>query len=162
MRPATETDLPEIVSIYNSTVASRVATADTEEVSCESRLAWFRRHEAEGSPILVHEEAGQVVAWTSLSAFYGRPAYQRTAEVGIYIREKFRERGLGSRLLSETIEIASKTGLKVLLAFIFTHNIISLRLFESRGFEQWGLLPDVAEMDGRQYSLLIMGTHIDY
>lgn len=37
-RNATETDLPRIVSIYNSTVASRMVTADTEPVTIEDRI----------------------------------------------------------------------------------------------------------------------------
>jgi len=37
IRTALESDLPAIVEIYNSTVPSRMVTADTEPVSVESR-----------------------------------------------------------------------------------------------------------------------------
>ena len=40
-RNATFDDLPKIVAIYNSTIASRMVTADTEEVSVEDKLNWF-------------------------------------------------------------------------------------------------------------------------
>src|SRR6266581_575295 len=40
-RTATRNDLPQIVEIYNSTIPSRIATADTEPVSVESRVHWF-------------------------------------------------------------------------------------------------------------------------
>ena len=46
VRDATSEDLEEIVGIYNSTISSRVATADTEPVSVESRREWLLdRHE---------------------------------------------------------------------------------------------------------------------
>ncbi|HEX8024151.1 hypothetical protein [Mucilaginibacter sp.] len=43
-RDAVETDLNKIVEIYNSTVASRMSTADTEPVSVDSRKKWFDEH----------------------------------------------------------------------------------------------------------------------
>jgi L-amino acid N-acyltransferase YncA len=39
LRDADEADLPVIVEIYNSTVPTRMVTADTEPVSIESRHA---------------------------------------------------------------------------------------------------------------------------
>ena len=38
---AHQSDLPKIVSTYNSTIASRLVTADLEPVSVESKQAWF-------------------------------------------------------------------------------------------------------------------------
>ncbi|MCC8133486.1 MAG: hypothetical protein LUG96_14305 [Tannerellaceae bacterium] len=46
-RNAIRTDLPEIVAIYNSTVPSRIVTADTKPVTVESRIAWFEEHTPE-------------------------------------------------------------------------------------------------------------------
>ena len=48
LRYASEADLPAIVAIYNSTVPSRMVTADTEPVTVESRLAWFREDGKQG------------------------------------------------------------------------------------------------------------------
>ncbi len=38
---AEEKDLPNIVDIYNQIIPSRLATADLEPVSVESRKSWF-------------------------------------------------------------------------------------------------------------------------
>lgn len=160
MRYATENDLPEIVAIYNSTVSARSSTADTSEVSVESRRPWFERHNPERRPLLVHEEDGEVAAWLSFESFYGRPAYNHTAEVSIYIHPSHRGKGLGRTLLDEAIERAEGLDIKTLVAFIFSHNEPSMRLFVSRGFAEWGRLPDVAEMDGKDYSLSILGRRL--
>ena len=45
-------DLPEIVAIYNSTVASRQATADLQPVSVAEREAWFAAHQCRAVPWL--------------------------------------------------------------------------------------------------------------
>ena len=50
-RDATLDDLPGIVAIYNSTVPSRLVTADLEPVSVESRMAWFHAHGPRARPM---------------------------------------------------------------------------------------------------------------
>ncbi|MGL4854524.1 MAG: GNAT family N-acetyltransferase, partial [Lentisphaeria bacterium] len=47
---ATIEDLPQIVDIYNSTVASRMVTADTHTISVESRIQWFHNHTPDKYP----------------------------------------------------------------------------------------------------------------
>ncbi|MGE4293142.1 MAG: N-acetyltransferase family protein [Desulfovibrio sp.] len=162
MRPATEQDLPQIVAIYNSTIASRLSTADTEEVSIASKLPWFANHIPGKRPILVHEMGGKIVAWVSFESFYGRPAYDHTAEVSIYVDSEYRGNGLGRRLLQEALSLTSELNIITLLAYVFSHNMPSLRLFKSLGFEEWGNLPNIAEMDGREYSLSILGKRIRF
>ena len=46
-------DLPEIVAIYNSTIASRQVTADLQPVSVTEREAWFVAHQRENRPLYV-------------------------------------------------------------------------------------------------------------
>ena len=161
MQPATEQDLPRIVAIYNSTVASRIATADTEEVSVESKQAWFRNHTPGRRPILVESIDGEVAAWVSFESFYGRPAYNHTAEISIYIAPEHRRQGLGRRLLKEALDMTRELDIKTVLGYIFSHNQPSIRLFESFGFEEWAKLPNIAEMDGNEYSLSILGRRIN-
>jgi len=85
LRDATEADLPAIVEIYNTTIPGRMATADTEPVTVESRIPWFCMHHPRTRPLWVLEESLRVRAWLSFNSFYGRPAYQPTAEVSIYV-----------------------------------------------------------------------------
>ncbi len=160
MRIATEKDLADIVAIYNSTIPGRLATADTEEVSVESRREWFRQHNPEKRPLLVHEDNDKIVAWVSFQSFYERPAYDHTAEISIYISPEYRGRKLGRSLLEEALALTESLSIKTVLGFVFSHNTPSMKLFASFGFEEWGTLPNIAEMDGREYSLSIMGKHI--
>lgn len=161
MRVARKEDLPAIVAIYNATVPTRQSTADTVEVSVESRLAWFRQHEPDKHPLLVHEQEGSVVAWVSFQPFYGRPAYDHTAEISIYIQPDVRGKGLGRCLLAEALEITKELMIKTVVGFVFSHNEPSIRLFKSSGFAEWGRLPNVAEMDGREYGLSILGKRVN-
>lgn len=161
MRVAAEKDLPAIVAIYNTTVLTRQSTADTAEVSVASRSEWFRQHTPCRRPLLVHEQDGKIVAWVSFQSFYGRPAYDHTAEISIYIAPELRGHGLGRRLLAETLGMTQELGIKTVVGFVFSHNEPSIRLLRSFGFEDWGKLPNVAEMDGKEYSLSILGKRVN-
>jgi phosphinothricin acetyltransferase len=152
-------DLPAIVAIYNETIAGRMVTADTEEVSVEQKLLWFNGH-TQKRPIYVYKENGQVLAWLSYKSFYGRPAYDGTVEMSIYITRNAQGKGLGKSLMVFAQEQAKKLDIKVLLGFIFSHNIPSIKLFKHFGFDVWGELPKVAIMDNTPYSLTIFGKHL--
>src|SRR3989338_7577211 len=147
-------DLPAIVEIYNSIVSSRMVTADLEAVSVKSRLAWFQAHSSSSRPLWVIENSeGKIIAWLSFQSFYGRAAYDGTVEVSIYIAADQRGKGLGRKILEFCVEQAPKFHIHTLLGFIFAHNAPSMYLFERFGFERWGHLPQVAELDGNMVDL---------
>ena len=160
LRDARETDLPAIVEIYNAAIPSRLATADTEPVSVESRLNWFRDRVFTSRPIWVMEWDGSIVGWLSFGSFYGRPAYNATAELGIYVAPNYRRLGIGRQLLESAIRHCPALGINTLLGFIFAHNQASLRLFEEFGFQRWGYLPGVANLDGVERDVEIVGKRI--
>lgn len=160
-RHAQPADLPAIVAIYNASIPGRLATADTEPVSVASREPWFREFDPARRPLWVLGSApGRVDAWLSVRSFYGRPAYHRTAEVSVYTAPSAQRRGLGRRLLAHALVEAPALGLATLLAFVFGHNAPSLALFAREGFAPWGSLPRVAELDGVERDLVILGHRV--
>ncbi|QNK63100.1 N-acetyltransferase [Pedobacter sp. PAMC26386] len=160
-RNATPSDLESIVSIYNSTIFSRMVTADTEPVSIESKIKWFEQHSPDKHPLWVIEnENKEIIGWISFQAFYGRPAYNGTAEISIYLDENQRGKGLGKKVLSYSLEKCTELGIKTILGFIFSHNEPSLKLFRYFGFEDWGTLPNIAVLDGEEKSLKILGCRV--
>lgn len=160
LRDAIEADLAAIVAIYNSTIPTRLATADLDPVSVESRTGWFAEHSPERRPLWVLDGAVGIEGWLSFQDFYGRPAYGATAEVSVYVHADHQGRGNGHLLLATGVERAPGLGLETLLGFIFGHNSPSLRLFERLGFGRWGVLPQVAVLDGVERDLVIVGRRV--
>lgn len=160
-RNATLDDLPAIVEIYNSTIPGRMVTADIVPLKPEDKLSWFNKHNPQSRPIwIVQDEQEQIIGWVSFQDFYGRPAYKGTAEISMYLAEKFRGKGLGKKILAHAISKCPALGIDTLLGFIFKHNTISLRLFSEMGFEEWADLKDIALIENQRYSLIIMGKKI--
>jgi L-amino acid N-acyltransferase YncA len=159
IRYAIESDLIAIVNIYNAAIPGRMATADTETVLTASRLEWFRSHNHR-YPIWIAEQDGIVAGWLSFQLFYGRPAYQKTVEVSVYVDPRCQRQGIGKELLSHAIACCPQLEITTLLGFIFGHNQPSLNLFQGFGFEQWGHLPQIAELDEIERDLVILGRQI--
>jgi L-amino acid N-acyltransferase YncA len=158
---ATIDDLPIIVDIYNSTVAGRMVTADTTIVSVESKIPWFEEHSADRRPLwVIKNEDRRIIGWASYQDFYGRPAYNGTAEISIYLHPDHRGKGLGKQVLYYCMEQAGRLGITTLLGYIFAHNEPSIKLFQKAGFEQWAFLPDIAELDGIKRSVVILGKKV--
>jgi phosphinothricin acetyltransferase len=153
-------DLPKIIEIYNSTITGRMVTADLTPVSVESREQWFHQHDDRRPLWVFVSQEKEIAGWLSFEDFHPRVAYQKTAELSIYVDEKFRGQGLGRLLLGEANQAAPTLHIENLVGLIFAHNFPSLKLFTSFGFVKWGYLPQVAELDGVKRDLVIMGKHV--
>ena len=159
IRDAVETDLQAIVEIYNATVPTRIVTAELEPTTVEARLPWFHEHSPDQYPFWVAESEGRVIGWLDFKKFLPRSAYRGTAEISVYVDKKFRRRGVARELLEKAIAVAPSLGITALVGLIFGHNEASLKLFERLGFERWGFLPGIAQLDGVQRDLVIVGLH---
>ena len=157
IREALESDLPAIIDIYNATVPTRMVTAELEPTTVEARLPWFREHSPDQHPFWVAESDGCVIGWLDFKKFLPRCAYRGTAEISVYVDERFRRRGVARRLLEEAIARAPSLGMDAIVGLIFAHNEPSLKLFERFGFKRWGLLPGVARLDGVERDLVVVG-----
>ena len=159
IRSAKEVDLKDIVEIYNQSIPSRLATADTEPITVESRLDWYHKR-SQNRPLWVATVNEEIYGWLSFQDFYGRPAYLHTAEISIYVATQHHRKGVASRLLEKAIACCPELELTTLLGFVFAHNQPSINLLTRYGFSQWGCLPNVAVLDQCDRSLLILGLAI--
>jgi phosphinothricin acetyltransferase len=160
IRDAGESDLSIIIDIYNATVPTRMVTAELEPTTVAARLPWFREHSPGQHPFWVAESDNRVIGWLDFKKFLPRCAYRGTAEISVYVDGKFRRRGVARRLLEEAIARAPSLGINAMVGLIFAHNEPSLKLFERLGFERWGFLPRIAQLDGVERDLTIMGRHV--
>jgi L-amino acid N-acyltransferase YncA len=160
LRLAASADLPAIVSIYNASIPGRMATADVEPVAVADREEWFRGFDPARRPLWVYEHDGAIAGWLGLRSYYGRPAYHRTVESAVYVDPSHRRRGIAHELLDNAVTEAPTRGISNILAFVFVHNQPSVTLFEAHGFQRWGLLPRVCEIDGEERDVLILGRRV--
>ncbi len=161
VRDAIETDLPAIVDIYNQSIPGGWSTADTSPISVSDRVDWFGKFDPHKRPLWVALLDGQIVAWIGLTSFYaGRPAYDATAEVSLYIATAYQRRGLGRLLKQRMIDHCPQLGVTTLLSMHFDHNEATRHINESMGFQQVGHLAEIAVVNGQSRGLIISALRI--
>ena len=99
---------------------------------------------------------GRVVGCVYLTSFYeGRPAYDQTAEISLYLDNTHQGRGLGSMLMQRMIAACPRLGVTTLIGMHFDHNEATRRLNQKFGFEEAGHLTEIAVVQGQRRGLLI-------
>jgi L-amino acid N-acyltransferase YncA len=161
IRDATESDLPAIVGIYNQSIPAGWSTADTRPIAVTDRVEWFRKFDPAKRPIWVAEVDGRVAATVYLSSFYaGRPAYDATAEVSVYVATAAQRQGIGRRLKEFVIGECPRLGVTTLLSMHFDHNEATRRINDSLGFQPMGHLTEIAVVQGQKRGLVISALRI--
>jgi phosphinothricin acetyltransferase len=154
-------DLTEINDIYNLAIDSRSATADLEHITIESRRNWFYKHNSEKYPVFVYEKDNRIAGWLSVSPYReNRKALDSVVEVSYYLHPDFQRQGIGSELLNFILDNAQQYDIKKLICILLEINFASIRLLEKFGFEQWGYMPDIVNLDGKICSHLYYGLSL--
>ena len=143
-RPATPEDAAAIAAIYNQGIADRVATFETRPRSAEDIRQWF-----DGvHPVLVVEEAGQIIAFAATSTYRPRDCYRGVAEFSVYVARTARGRGAGRLALQSLLTAARDAGFWKLVSRVFVANTASRALLQALGFREVGVYERHGQLDG--------------
>ena len=157
VRGANPDDLPAISEIYDHEVLHSTATFDTEGMTADERGLWLSSRNESRHPVLVCESEDVIVGWGELKPWSSRKAYDRTAEVSVYVHHQHRRQGVGRLLLSELITHAQGVGIGVLVARIsLAEGPASVGLHRSLGFEEVGVMHEVGEKFGRLLDIALL------
>ena len=99
VRPATQGDLSTILAIYNDAVLHSTAIWNDQVVDFENRRAWLLDRQSRNYPVLVAEDGGKVVGYSSFGDFRPFDGYRLTVEYSVYVADSARRNVLGGPLL---------------------------------------------------------------
>jgi len=156
IRTAKDSDLPEILAIYNEVILNTTAVYSYQPHTLEMRKAWFDTRQKDGLPVFVAESEGKVAGFSSYGPFRAWPAYKYTVENSVYVAEEQRGKGIGKLLIAPLIETARAADLHAIIAGIDASNIGSIQLHRSFGFEEVAHFKQVGYKFGRWLDLKFM------
>ena len=157
IRLAVQSDLPALTTIYNQAILAH-QTADTIPYEVSERQAWFDAHLDRKFPLYTVLLEHQIVGYATLSKYRGgRPALKHVVETSYYLHQHFQGKGIGTHLLQFLLEEAKALGFKNAYALLLDKNIPSIGLLKKCGFQQWGHLPNIAEIGGEICGQYIFG-----
>ena len=152
---ALEKDVPDITGIYNDAILNTTATFDTEPKSIDDRMVWLKNHGTK-YPVLVAESENKIAGWASLTQWSDRCAYEKTAEVSVYVHKDHRGKGIGKMLLEQLVLAGEKAGIHYMLARITEGNRTSIHLHELFGFTHIGVMKEVGFKFGKFLDVTLM------
>lgn len=161
IRPATERDLPEILSIYAPYVENTTVSFEYDVPCLKTFTQRFYAYTAQ-FPWLVYEEDGVILGYAYASAPFERAAYRWCAEPSVYLREEARGKGIAAKLYTVLEAILKEQGYRVLYALVTSENAASIRFHEKMGYFIRAELPDCGYKFGRWLGLLWLEKELNF
>lgn len=148
-----EKDLPVAQQVYDYYSLHSTATFhDTPLTPDEFASCIDTRFPA--YPSFLIKEGKNLLGYCGIRRYNPNKAYDRTAEVTIYLSPEHTGRGIGRIALGYVETYARKAGIRVLLGIITGGNIPSIRLFERMGYSRCACLRNVGEVSGNVLDVL--------
>lgn len=162
IRDARPQDAEAIAAIYNHAVAHTTAVWNNHQVDGDNRRAWMSDRQRAGYPVLVAAgDDGAPLGYASFGDWRAFDGYRHTVEHSVYVRADQRGAGLGRALMLALIARARALGKHVMVAAIEAGNTGSIRLHETLGFEQVGLMREVGTKFGTWLDLAFLQLVLD-
>lgn len=158
IRPASGADLPTIAAIYSDAVTTGTASYELEPPSEAEMAARFDALAAGSYPFFVAESPDGILGYAYAGPFRPRRAYRFMVEDSIYLAPSAQGHGIGRLLLSALVEECLRLGFRQMVAVIGDgkRNQASVRLHESLGFRQSGILEGSGFKHGRWLDTVFM------
>ena len=139
-----EQDLAEVQKIYDWYIENSTATFHTEPIQKDQLKEFIYINHSLYQSFLIYQNK-EISGYCYLTNYKKREAYNRTAEVTIYLKPEFCNKGIGKIALGHLMKTAEKNGLKNLIGIIAGDNVGSIALFEKAGFTKCAHFKNVGE-----------------
>jgi len=151
IRPVRDDDFDAIAAITNHYIATTAIHFAYEPVTAGELAALWRAHPKH--PYLVLEDGAAIAGYAKAGVWRERAAYQWTCEVGVYIADDARGRGLGTALYAALLDDCTRAGFRSAIAGITLPNEASISLHDHFGFRAIGVVKEAGYKLGRWHDV---------
>jgi L-amino acid N-acyltransferase YncA len=128
-------DLQTVKAIYDHYILHSTATFHTDPVSLEELKSIIPVAHPKYRSFMVYAD-GEICGYCYLSRYKPRQAYDRTAEITVYLKEDFTGKGIGIKIMNYLESVALQNNISVLMGIITLENQMSVKLLEKCGYEK--------------------------
>ena len=139
-----EKDLTEVKKIYDWYIANTTVTFHIKSVSTEELKEFiYINHLIYRSYLVFCDD--NIAGYCYLTCYKKREAFDRTAEIAIYLKPEYCNNGIGKIAFCYLENEARKSGLKNIIGNISGDNSESIALFEKSGYTKCAHFKNVGE-----------------
>ena len=146
-KPVTKENINHALTIYNWYVLNSTATFHLETIASEELEKMVSIGHSRYLSYLIFFN-NKVCGFCYLSQFRDKEAYDKSAEITLYLDKDSGGKGIGKATISYLENRAIDIGLNNLIAVITANNLISISLFEKGGYFKVGHLKNIGEKFG--------------
>ena len=156
IRLAVLDDAPAILNIFQQCDLFASTGYRQDNINLIDVMDWLETA-TDKHPMLVLEELNKVIAWCSVEAFYGLPAFDSACEISLYVLPNWQGKRVGTQLFHYLETHRNELGFTHLVAYVYSSNLQSQGFFKRQGFDEWGLLPNIAQNENITEDVCLLG-----
>ncbi|MBA3502097.1 MAG: N-acetyltransferase family protein [Myxococcota bacterium] len=143
IRPVRDDDFPAIAAITNHYITTTTYHFAYEPLPVDQ----YRAMQKPKFPWFAYDD-GAVLGYAKAGVWRDRAAYDWTCEIGLYVTESARGRGIGRALYTALLDELARRGFRSAIAGITLPNDPSIELHRKFGFESVGIVRDAGYKHG--------------
>ncbi|KRQ99812.1 GNAT family N-acetyltransferase [Bradyrhizobium valentinum] len=153
--PITEAHIESFHRALDFVARERRYLAFLEAPPIEVVRAFILNNIKQNYPQLVALSDGEVVGWCDALP-NPRPINAHVGVLGMALLPEFRRRGLGGRLIAQTLAAARAFGLHRIELTVRKNNVVAIKLYKKVGFTVEGLQRHAVLVDGAYEDVVMM------
>jgi len=148
-------DLNFVLDLYNYYIINTTASFDYEKITLEELQARLSYNNKKYKTFLVCDKVDKnIIGFCFLTQFRKKPAYDKSAEIGIYLKPEKTGQKLGHNIIKFLEEYAKENQIEVIIASISGENVNSIKLFNRMGYERCAHFKKIAVKFNRRLDLI--------
>lgn len=160
IRAARDTDIVQILKIWNREIRETLITFNSAEKTSDDLSSLLKQKAADAQPFLVAEIDDEILGFATYGQFRGGVGYRHTAEHTVVLAPNARGQGVGRQLMSAVEFHAKKNGFHSMWAGVCAENPDGVAFHKRLGYAEIAQLPEVGFKFGRWLDLVLMQKHL--
>ncbi|HWF10834.1 MAG TPA: GNAT family N-acetyltransferase, partial [Bryobacteraceae bacterium] len=162
IRPIREADLPAYKALRLEALQAHPEAygSDYADQAGDPDSVWMGRIqsslEGKWSRIFLAEDSGEMAGLLAAYREKGAKVCHSATLVSVYVRPRWRGRGLADQMVQEAIAWSASAGVRILRLTVVTSNTRAIRCYQRCGFRVCGIQPEVIRVGTQYHDELLM------
>lgn len=156
IRPTKTDDAQQVAACIDSVARERRFVANTKGFSVDQTREFIQFVNNISGVHLVVLDKDAIVGWCDITP-HTYEGFTHVGHLGMGLLPNYRRQGWGTKLTSEALHFAFKTGLEKIELEVFASNVGAIKLYHNIGFSEEGCKRNARKLDGHYDDIIMFG-----